>query len=402
MNRVITINLNGNAYQLEESGYEALRAYLDNAARRLEGNPDKDEIIDDIEQAIADKFRALLGANKTVVVTKEVTGVIAEMGPVEDATTAGQPANESGQQAGGNQPKTAATDTGAESDPTAVRRLYRIYPEGAMLSGVCNGLAAYFNVDVTFFRIGFVILAFCWGFGLLLYPLLVLLIPLAKTRAEKSAAGAAASATAQEFIRRAKAGYYEGMKTFHDKQAHREWKRKFKQEMRGWKHGFQREMHENAQQWQQNWSQHWAAQHPRTWIGMGFTLEILKWVKLLLLVLASYAVFSLIQHGSVFGLLLPAGIPVWIGVIILIVIYKFVTWPIKALKYGYYAQGFPPCGYRGPWFAGPFTGLVWLGFLVALVWLANHFSPEFHNALKQVPPLLHQAIDDVQRWLEPS
>src|ERR1035437_9742525 len=83
MNRVITINLNGIAYQLEESGYEALRTYLDNAARRLDGNPDKDEIMADIEQAMADKFRAVLGANKTVVITKEVTEVIAEMGPVE-------------------------------------------------------------------------------------------------------------------------------------------------------------------------------------------------------------------------------------------------------------------------------------------------------------------------------
>ena len=94
MNKVITINLNGVAYQLEEDGYEALRAYLDSAARRLEVNPDKDEIIADIEQAIADKFRAVLGVNKTVVVTKEVEGVIGEMGPVEDASApaAGSPA----------------------------------------------------------------------------------------------------------------------------------------------------------------------------------------------------------------------------------------------------------------------------------------------------------------------
>ncbi len=86
MNKVITINLNGNAYPLEENGYEALRTYLDTAARRLEGNPDKAEIIADIEQAIADKFRAVLGANKTVVVTAEVEQIIAEMGPVEDAS----------------------------------------------------------------------------------------------------------------------------------------------------------------------------------------------------------------------------------------------------------------------------------------------------------------------------
>ena len=42
MNKVITINLNGIAYQLEESGYDALRDYLDHAARRLGNNPDKD------------------------------------------------------------------------------------------------------------------------------------------------------------------------------------------------------------------------------------------------------------------------------------------------------------------------------------------------------------------------
>jgi len=77
MNKVITINLNGVAYQLEEGGFDALRAYLDTAGRRLEGNPDKDEILGDIEQAIGDKFRSLLNASKTVVVTQEVADIIA-------------------------------------------------------------------------------------------------------------------------------------------------------------------------------------------------------------------------------------------------------------------------------------------------------------------------------------
>ena len=62
MNKVITINLNGVAYQLEEGGYDALRAYLDHAARRLEGNPDKDEIMTDIEQAIAELVKTLESA----------------------------------------------------------------------------------------------------------------------------------------------------------------------------------------------------------------------------------------------------------------------------------------------------------------------------------------------------
>src|SRR5580692_3493993 len=130
MNKVITINLNGNAYQLEEDGFEALRRYLESAGRRLEGNPDKAEIIADIEQSIGDKFRALLGVNKTVVVTKEVMDVIAEMGPVQDASGAeDEPAAGAGAKDG---PQAAA----AAEAPGTPKRLYRIR-EGAMIGGVC-------------------------------------------------------------------------------------------------------------------------------------------------------------------------------------------------------------------------------------------------------------------------
>src|ERR1700712_118887 len=141
MNRVITINLNGNAYQLEESGYEALRTYLDNAARRLEGNPDKDEIMADIEQAIADKFRVVLGANKNVVMTKEVENALVEMGPVQDGTAAG----ERQATAAAGRPTSGSSDAASEEKKTdsdkqetsSVKRLYAIR-EGAMLVGVCN------------------------------------------------------------------------------------------------------------------------------------------------------------------------------------------------------------------------------------------------------------------------
>src|SRR5271170_2061452 len=88
MNKVITINLDGTAYQLEEGGYDVLRAYLETAAVRLQGNPDGDEILSDIERAIAEKFRSLLNSQKTVVVTQGVSVVLAEMGPIEVDTGA--------------------------------------------------------------------------------------------------------------------------------------------------------------------------------------------------------------------------------------------------------------------------------------------------------------------------
>ena len=85
MQKVISINLNGNAYQLDESGYDALREYLARAEHELEDNPDRAEIMADLEQAIADKCQKFLGPHKSVVNASEVEQIVAEMGPVDAA-----------------------------------------------------------------------------------------------------------------------------------------------------------------------------------------------------------------------------------------------------------------------------------------------------------------------------
>ena len=54
MHRVITMSLNGNTYQIDEDGYKALAEYLDRARARLRNNPDADEILADLERAIAE------------------------------------------------------------------------------------------------------------------------------------------------------------------------------------------------------------------------------------------------------------------------------------------------------------------------------------------------------------
>jgi hypothetical protein len=86
MQKVTVVNLNGNAYQLEEPAYEALQAYLDTAGERLAANPDESEILADIEQAIGDKCSRYLGAQKTVVNASEMKQIIDEMGPVDGAS----------------------------------------------------------------------------------------------------------------------------------------------------------------------------------------------------------------------------------------------------------------------------------------------------------------------------
>lgn len=55
MRKVITVSLNGNALQLEDDAYAALGRYLERSAQALANNPDRSEIMSDLEQAIADK-----------------------------------------------------------------------------------------------------------------------------------------------------------------------------------------------------------------------------------------------------------------------------------------------------------------------------------------------------------
>ena len=46
-----------------------------------------------------------------------------------------------------------------------------------IVAGVASGLARYFNTDPLFVRLGFVVLSFLQGFGVLLYFVLWLLLP---------------------------------------------------------------------------------------------------------------------------------------------------------------------------------------------------------------------------------
>ena len=180
MQKVITINLNGNAYQLDEQGYDALRAYLEHAQAQLGGTPDAVEILRDIEQSIAEKCQRVLGPGKTVVTTAEIEQILRDIGPVENSG-APHPAGSSG--------------------TPQQKRLYQIR-EGAMVSGVANGIAAYFDVDPTLVRVAFAIAAVIEMSAydrppvatIFVYVLLVFIMPYAKT-SEQRAAAQGASAT---------------------------------------------------------------------------------------------------------------------------------------------------------------------------------------------------------------
>jgi hypothetical protein len=93
MRRVITVNLGGNAFQLDEDAYERLRAYLSLAESRLASNPDRAEIIGDLERAVADHIVTNRTATSTLVVSdSEMAQTLSTVGAVEHASATADPA----------------------------------------------------------------------------------------------------------------------------------------------------------------------------------------------------------------------------------------------------------------------------------------------------------------------
>jgi len=75
-------------------------------------------------------------------------------------------------------------DTPSEAEDRSYKKFYRDTDNGKV-GGVSAGLAAYLNTDVTLVRVLFIVGLFVGGISFILYPLLWILVPEAKTVAEK-------------------------------------------------------------------------------------------------------------------------------------------------------------------------------------------------------------------------
>jgi len=332
MNKVITINLNGKAHQLEEAGYDALRKYLDEARAALRDNPDRDEVMVDFEQAVADKCDACLTGAKNVVSTKEIEEIIAKMGPVDGAT--GAAASTGGAADGGAKSANASDaigDAGASNKAAAPKRLYRII-EGSRIRGVCTGIAAYFNVDVTLVRVLSILLTVFTGGGwAIAYIVLVIVLPVARTADEIAQAHGEPPFTAQDFIDRARTEYekYKADPSYD--------KDEIKQRVHAWRdewHAKRRVWRDERRETRRMAREEWRAERRERWHdsgchGSGLGTLIGMIVSVTLTVLFVIALISLISHGIVFGHPLGMGHPLWVSLFFLISAFYIVSFPFR-------------------------------------------------------------------------
>lgn len=194
MRKITVVSLGGNAYQLEDGAHAAIGAYLERAARALALNPDRAEILSDLEQAIADKCDSFLGKHKTVISEGEAAQIVREMGPVQgQAAAAARPDT-----VGAGEPADDWASSGVAPDatmPARRRRLMRLPGEG-MMGGVCAGFGAYFDIDVVWVRLVFVLLLIATGgMWFFIWLAMLIVIPAARTPEQiASAHGEALSA----------------------------------------------------------------------------------------------------------------------------------------------------------------------------------------------------------------
>lgn len=177
MNRTITMNLSGIIFHIEEDAYDKLNKYLATIRSYFMDSDGKDEIMSDIESRIAEMLQEKVSTAKQAVLMTDVESVIALMGKPEDF--AGDTDN--------SQQKKEENNSSAYASGKNNYKRRRVFRDGdeKKLGGVCAGIANYFDFDPIWLRGAFAISFFVFGTGFLLYLLLWIILPEAKTTAEK-------------------------------------------------------------------------------------------------------------------------------------------------------------------------------------------------------------------------
>ncbi len=166
MKITVSINLGGYSFNIDEDAYAELKRYLKNLELHFAGEESSSEILSDIEARMAELLRVKLTGYKQVITIEDVREVISIMGTPEDISDNEGPSR-----------KEKFSTPGSH-------RMYRD-PDKRIIGGVCSGMGAYWDIEPWIIRVIFVALSLAGGLGILVYLILYIVLPEAKTTAQK-------------------------------------------------------------------------------------------------------------------------------------------------------------------------------------------------------------------------
>lgn len=202
MKKVINITIGGVVFQIEEDAYQNLQEYLKKIAEHFSKNEESEEILEDIEISIAEKFEKRQKTHKKTtspINHQDVEKIISELGTVEDFQEIEKPSESKKNKENQNNKESERTNsestnsksTNSESETkensdqnSPPKKLYRD-PNDKILGGVCSGIAAYVSWDSTIVRLILIACVFLGGFGFFIYIILWIIVPQAETTTQK-------------------------------------------------------------------------------------------------------------------------------------------------------------------------------------------------------------------------
>jgi phage shock protein C len=168
MNKIIQMNFAGQAISIDEQAYDTLRNYLQSLENHFRNTSSGSEILEDIETRLADLFMGKTKASNAFITQKDVDEAIKLMGTPADM---------------GIDEEESEKSSNASYEKLG-KKFFRD-GEDKVLGGVCSGLGAYLNVDVSVIRIITILLVFFGGLSVVPYFILWAVLPEAKTAQDR-------------------------------------------------------------------------------------------------------------------------------------------------------------------------------------------------------------------------
>ena len=166
MNEIKKIHLGRQPFTISVEAHRELRAYLD-AIEHQVGKRGED-VLKEVELRMAELLTERNITAEKVVLPEDVDFLKEQLGKPGDFKDEGD-----------DEPE-AAVEDGQDTR----RRLFRD-TDGAMIAGVASGLATYLRIDPLIVRLLFIVFTFTGAAGLILYILMWILVPEAKTQGER-------------------------------------------------------------------------------------------------------------------------------------------------------------------------------------------------------------------------
>lgn len=191
MKKTLTVNLNNTVYHIDEDAYSQLQDYLESLNDYFRNEEGASEILSDIEARIAELFKERMRFGMQIITVREVDEIISVMGHPEDFASDTLNIETDDKEVGEKEVENQNTEKGEDGTTPQEkipernrRRLFRD-KDDAFLGGVASGLGYYLGVSTALVRILFVLFTFLTGYALLIYLVLWICIPEAKTAAQK-------------------------------------------------------------------------------------------------------------------------------------------------------------------------------------------------------------------------